>query len=217
MRTTRFGEDQKIQDLYFDHDHSIMPGWFKGMEVIIWECGLWPEKGLNTQCDGFKRVAGKTDCCCHRLLFTQPNFMAQKSHLEELITSHRHICNFYPKYHCKLNFIGQYWGAAKLCYRNSPKPTDINEMEANMKACLDNVPLVQIKRCVTLSFYFNCTNFSPISRYANQSACFINAYAQGATRPIAIWANQKYHRHCTLLPKILSNLKNKFHKKYRQD
>ena len=49
--------------LYFDHDHPTMPGWFKGMEIIIRERGLWPEKGMNAQCDGFKCVAGKTDCC----------------------------------------------------------------------------------------------------------------------------------------------------------
>ena len=153
MHTTRFGEDQKSQDLYFGHDHPTMPGWFKGMEVIIQERGLWPEKGMNAQCDGFKCVAGKMDCCCRQLLFTQPDFVDQKSHLEELITSRSHICEFYPKYHCELNFIEQYWGAAKLYYRNSPKTTDINEMEANMKACLDNIPLIQIQRCVTtLSF-----------------------------------------------------------------
>ena len=64
-------------------------------------------------------VPGKTDCCCHCLLFTQPDFIAQKSHLEEFITSHGHICDFYPKYHCELNFIEQYWGAANFHYRQS--------------------------------------------------------------------------------------------------
>ena len=29
-----------------------------------------------------------------------------------------------------------------------PNTSDINEMEANMKASLDNVPLLQIQRCV---------------------------------------------------------------------
>jgi hypothetical protein len=148
MRTTRFGEDQRVQDLYFKHDHPTMPGWFKGMEVIIWEHGLCLEKGMNAQCDGFKCIAGKTNCCCCRLLFTQPDFVVQKSHLEELITSRSHICDFYPKYHCKLNVIKQYWVAAKLYYWNSPKASDINEMEANIKASLDNVPLLQIQRCV---------------------------------------------------------------------
>jgi len=125
-----------------------MPGWFKGMETIIHECGLWPEMGLRAQCDSFKWEAGKIDCCCHRLLFTQPDFTAQKSQLEELITSRGHICDFYLKYHCKLNFIEQYWGAAKLRYRSTPKTTDIKEMEANVyyTVFLDDVPLLQIQR-----------------------------------------------------------------------
>ena len=174
MQNTRFREDQRTQDLYFDDDHPMMLGWFKGMEVLIRERGLWPEKGMNAQCDGFKCVAGKTDCCCHRVLFTQPDFVAQKFHLEELITSRSHICDFYPKYHCELNFIEQYWGATKLRYRNSLKTTDIKEMEANMKACLDNVPLVQIQRCgfhcLLILILLNCF------RYANRSARFIDAY-----------------------------------------
>ncbi|TFK23541.1 hypothetical protein FA15DRAFT_745030 [Coprinopsis marcescibilis] len=63
-----------------------MPGWFKGMEVIIRERGLWPYSELNAQCKGFKCVPGKTDCCCRRLLFTQPDIINQKSPLEELVT-----------------------------------------------------------------------------------------------------------------------------------
>ena len=112
----------------------------------IRERGLWPQKGLNAQCEGFKCVAGKTDCCCRRLLFTQPDFENQKSHLEEYITSRGHICDFYPKYHCELNFIKQYWGAAKLIYRSSPKTRDMKEMEENVKNSLDDVPIVQIQR-----------------------------------------------------------------------
>jgi hypothetical protein len=95
-----------------------------------------PEKGLNAQCEGFKCIAGKKNCCCHRVLFTQPDFMNQKSHLEELITSRGHICDFYPKYHCELNFIEQYWGAAKLIYRNTSKTTDMTEMERNVRECV---------------------------------------------------------------------------------
>lgn len=146
MRLTTFGTDKMPQDFYFSDDHATMPGWFKGMENIIKERGLWPEAGLNAQCEGFKCEVGNTGCCCRRLLFSQPDFVNQKSHLEELVTSRGHICDFYPKYHCELNFIEQYWGAAKLAYRVTPKTRDMREMEANVKNALDNVPLLQIQR-----------------------------------------------------------------------
>lgn len=134
------------QDFYFGDDHPTMPGWFKGMEQIIKEQGLWPSSGLLAQCEGFKCEPGRTNCCCRRLLFTQPDFVAQKSQLEEFVTSRGHICDFYPKYHCELNFIEQYWGAAKLRYRTSNRTANIVEMEKNMLACLDDVPLLQIRR-----------------------------------------------------------------------
>ena len=125
MCSTTFGPDAIVQHLYLPDDHPTMPGWFKGMEAILCEWGLWPEGGLRAQCDSFKCDAGSIDCCCRRLLFFQLDFVNQKSHLEEVITNHGHICDFYPKYHCELNFIDQYWGAAKLRYRSSPKTSDI--------------------------------------------------------------------------------------------
>ena len=54
MQTTPFGNDNTLQEFYHADDHPTMPGWFKGMEEIIKEWGLWPAKGLNAQCEGFK-------------------------------------------------------------------------------------------------------------------------------------------------------------------
>ena len=64
MQTTTYGTDQTRQDFYYNDDHPTMPGWFKGMEEIIRERGLWLEKGLNAQCGGFKCKKDKTSCCC---------------------------------------------------------------------------------------------------------------------------------------------------------
>ena len=75
--------------------------------------------------------------------------MAQKSELEEFITMRGHICNFYPKFHCELNFIEQYWGALKYLYRSTAKTADMDAMERNVLECLDEVPLLQIRRYVT--------------------------------------------------------------------
>jgi hypothetical protein len=104
------------QSFYFPPKPHPMPGWFKGMEVIICKNRLWPEKGLPAQCLDFKCPPNCMDCCCWRLLYFQPDFVGQKSQLKELIELCGHICDFYPKYHCELNFIEQYWGAAKSRY-----------------------------------------------------------------------------------------------------
>ena len=113
--------DGQMQEFYFSEDHPSMPGWFKGMEQIIRERGLWPEVGsLATQCPDFKCLPGHVDCCCWRILYDQPDFKAQKSQLEELIKSRHHLCDFYPKYHCELNFIEQFWGPAKYHYCVAP-------------------------------------------------------------------------------------------------
>jgi hypothetical protein len=140
--------DGSSQHFYFPDDHPTMPGWFKGMETIIRERGLWPTDGqtLRFECPGFHCKEGATDCCCRRVLFTQPDFVSQKSQLEEYITMRGHICDFYPKYHCELNFIEQYWGAAKYRYRSCPRTSQIAEMEKNVINSLDDVPLLQIKR-----------------------------------------------------------------------
>lgn len=146
MRRGYFGKEKTPQDFYFPDDHPTMPGWFKGMEAIIRERGLWPAGGLNAECAGFKCAPGNTSCCCRRLLFTQPDFVNNKSALQELVERRGHICDFYPKYHCELNFIEQYWGAAKFAYRVARRSTNIDEMESKMLSSLDDVPLLQIRR-----------------------------------------------------------------------
>jgi hypothetical protein len=135
-----------VQPFYHPDDHPTMPGWFKGMEQIICEHGLWPENGIPAECHGFNCPADSISCCCRHILFNQADFVAQKSQLQELVESRGHICDFYPKYHCELNFIEQYWGAAKLCFRIAGRASMLDQMEKLMISCLDDVPLNQIRR-----------------------------------------------------------------------
>lgn len=152
----------------------------------------------------------KKNCCCCWLLFTQPDFENQKSHLEEYITSQGHICDFYPKYHCKLNFIEQYWGAMKLIYRSTAKTRDMKKMEENVKISLDDMYIVQIQQWASFSSDSDMPLIilSPIS-YANHAGWFISTYGQGLSGPEAAWANQKYHGHWTLPPEMATKLKKK--------
>ncbi|KIM88188.1 hypothetical protein PILCRDRAFT_95554 [Piloderma croceum F 1598] len=189
IQSGTFGPSGISQDFYFPEDHPTMAGWFQRMETIIQEWGLWLLKGLKAQCKGFKCKAGRTDCCCRCVMFCQLDFVAQKLHLEEYVTLRGHICDFYLKFHCELNFIEQYWGTVKFCYRSSPKTADMDAMECNVLTCLDDVPLLQIKH------------------YANRSARFISAYSQGLLGTEAAWANRKYHGHRTLPPSMIAEVK----------
>ena len=50
----------------------------------------------------------------------------------------------YPKYHYELNFIKQYWGAAKFHYRIASRVRTLEVMQKMMLESLDNIPLEQI-------------------------------------------------------------------------
>ncbi|KAF9556050.1 hypothetical protein CPC08DRAFT_642052 [Agrocybe pediades] len=83
----------------------------------------------------------------------------------------------------------QYWGAAKFRYRKSLKTHNMVEMEGNVTTCLDEIPLLQIRR------------------YANRSARFISAYDLGLSGAEAAWTNKRYHGHRTLPPIMLAKVR----------
>jgi len=122
----------------------------KFADVVLEEWGLfWLQdngKPLNRECKDFKCAEGAMDCCCHHILFNQLDFTCVKSHLEEVIMACGHLCNFYPKFHCELNYIEQYWGAVKLLYRSRSQLKKMDEMEKQVVACLNDIPLLQIQR-----------------------------------------------------------------------
>lgn len=45
----------------------------------------------------------RTDCCCRRMLDSQPDFQAQECRLAELIRKYGHLVLFLPKFHPELN------------------------------------------------------------------------------------------------------------------
>ena len=107
------------QDMNVDTPSGIQR---KGMESILKERGLW-RNGLIGHCKtcasesarGFQGLAddGRRNCCMRKILLNEPDFLEQKPLIEEYITSRGHICVFYPKFHCELNFIELFWGYIK--------------------------------------------------------------------------------------------------------
>jgi len=55
--------DSRLQCLYFPKDHPDSPGVFKGMAIILEECG-YSASHPHVECKGFKCPKNATSCCC---------------------------------------------------------------------------------------------------------------------------------------------------------
>ena len=139
--------DRTPQVLYFPPGHP-RAGVFKGMSVILQERGLLKEANLKAQCKDFKCQTGKMDCCCCRVLYSQPDFIDVKSKLETMCKKRGFKPLFLPKFHCELNFIKQCWGYAKRTYRQYPASSKEADLELNVVSALGSVPLHSMRRCV---------------------------------------------------------------------
>src|SRR5256714_327795 len=117
MKDTVFEPNNTSQSMTFSSNHSKYLNQPKGIKQVLIERELWRNslhlecelcKGKNKQIDSIK-----ANYCARRIMSLQPDFLAQKSELETVIEETKHKCIFYPKFHCELNFIEMYWGAAK--------------------------------------------------------------------------------------------------------
>ena len=106
----------------------VLWGRNKGMEAVLAERKLLPPGGLRAACPTDAAHTADNRCCCKRLLGSQPDFRTEQTGLERVVSRGSsgecvsatateppkgHRCLFLPKYHCELNWIERYWGAAK--------------------------------------------------------------------------------------------------------
>lgn len=131
------------QSLYFPEGHA-KAGEFKGMKVILEERGLTAPR--LAQCKDFKCPPDTRNCCCHRLLYTEPDFAEGESKLEILAKALGIQVMFLPKFHCELNPIEQCWGYAKRVYRFFPTSSREAQLEKNALEALSEVPLTSIRK-----------------------------------------------------------------------
>ncbi|KAF9227608.1 hypothetical protein BS17DRAFT_793306 [Gyrodon lividus] len=152
----------QLQPFYFPTGNENA-GWFKGMAQILLECGYLNAPKLLAECKDFKCPGGDcSDCCCHHLMYSQPDFVIVKSFLKVTCCACGFNVIFLPKFHCKLNFIEQCWGFAKRLYRMKDWSSSEDVLEHNVISSLDAVPM------------------------------FINAYDKGLNVTQAAWAIKKY-------------------------
>lgn len=137
-------EGQKVkQSMVFPPNHRENPKEQKGIKAVLIERGLWQHK-LRGKCKS-KCEGDKTYCCNKRILELQPDFAEQKSLVQETIEAAGHLCLFFPKFHCELNYIEFFWAQVKKYLRENCDYT-FDTLKENMPKALKSVPLETIRR-----------------------------------------------------------------------
>jgi hypothetical protein len=200
MRNTFFGPNNTPQAMVFPGDHPRFPGEPKGIQQVLTERGLF-NPSLRLDCDECsKKIADdplrhrRTDCCHRRIMASQPDFLQQLPGIEELIMAAGHYCIFYPKFHCELNFIEMFWGAAKR-YAREKCAYDAAGLRALVPLALDSVSLVQIRR------------------FARKSWRYMDAYRHGLSGYLAEFAVKRYRSHRRLPVKNLEDWEREYEQK----
>ena len=160
----------------------------KSKDENLEERGFQNMAKVHAECKGFKCVPGATSCCCHRILYNQPDFANVPSILELACKALGVLVIFLPKFHCELNFIEQCWGFAKRIYRLNPESSWEDHLEKNALDALEAVPLTSMHKFTTWS----CR--------------FMDAYEQGLNSRQAAWAARKYWGHRVLPVSIMDDL-----------
>ena len=131
-------------------------------------------------------------------MVSQSDFLQQLSRIEELIKAAGHYCIFYPKFHCELNFIKMYWGAAKR-YARKNCAYDATGLRTSVPLALDSVSLVQIRR------------------FARKSWRYMDAYRHGLSGYLAEFAIKQYRSHRHLPIKNLEDWENEYKQKEKKE
>src|SRR5437764_11015832 len=90
MRNTYFGSNNQLQSMVFPityHDEKLR-GKPKGIKQVLIEHGKWPPGGLVLGCNECKEKIqdiSRTTCYAHQVISLEPDFLAQKGAIEELI------------------------------------------------------------------------------------------------------------------------------------
>ena len=150
MRNTHFGPNQQPQSMVFPatYPNEKLRGQPKGIKQVLIERGKWPPEGLVLECKDCKeriQNALRISCCARRVISLEPDFLAQRGAIEELIKKAGHECIFYPKFHCELNFIERYWGASKR-YARENCDYSWSGLQKVVPESLDSIPLIMIRK-----------------------------------------------------------------------
>ena len=186
----------------------------KGQKSILKERGKWREN-MNRSCvactakhpHGPERenfyihtylpghwIYG-TQCCSTYCLSQEPDFLAQREWLREVLEDLGHSVIYYPKYHCELNYIEMIWAYLKAYLRR--------HCSYNFDDLRKSIPITLLTK-IPLAF---------IRRAARHCFRAMDVYRHGFDGPLLDYALKVYKSHRRIPASALSQIRVDFETK----
>lgn len=191
--------DKVIQNMH--HANGVQ----KGIKQILSERLLFTDNhnnALKLQCQDCRdkiphdmRKNTTSRCCARYVLSQQPDFLEQKSWLEETCTNYGFSTIFYPKYHCELNFIEIIWGFMKAYHRRTCT-YNFKALESELPTTLnERIPLLFVQKCFRHCFRF------------------MSGYRNGLSGGLLDYAVKKYTSHRIIPSHVIAELRVEYESK----
>lgn len=200
MRDTEYERDGQVYQQLMQTAGGIQ----KGLQTVLQERGKW-RPGMLRLCNpclnkvpmDVRRTNGYyvEACCAVYVCSQEPDFLAQREWLREVVEDRGHKIIFFPKYHCELNYIEKVWGWLKSYLRRhcTYKFKDLQTLLP--KVIKEQLPLPFIRRA--------------------ERHCFrmMSGYRQGFEGPLLDFTMRQYTSHRRIPNFVYDLMKEKFAKK----
>ena len=126
-------------------------------------------------------------CCASGCLSREPDFLAQREWLREVVEDAGLMVIFYPKYHCELNFIELIWSYMKSTLRKSCT-FNFADLKTKIALLVDSIPL---------------DVFQSSARFCYR---FMSGYRIGLSGPLLDFTLKKFKCHRSIPPGVVDEM-----------
>lgn len=142
IKTSADGTREKVQQTMVDE-----AGVAKGLKRVLQERGEVAASNLKAKCAKADDHREDKRCCMQAFMDSQPDFVeaARRPLIREIVEQLGHKCLFLPKFHCELNIIEFFWGAAKRYTRENCQ-YKWDELVKIVPEALEQVSITTIRR-----------------------------------------------------------------------
>ena len=195
LRNGWFVKNGERLEFQMQNEHGIQ----KGLRSILQEREKWlPELKLECKdhaaADAAAQALGEipsSTCCARRRVANEPDFLAQREWLREVVEDRGHRVMYFPKFHCELNYIEMVWAYVKARLRRMCV-FSIHALRESLPVELLTVPLAFFRRA---------------SRHCFR---FMSGYRHGLTGNLLDYTQKKYKGHRTIPNFVITDLQNEY-------